>query len=423
MRRDLTHINYVSCPACLTMFKPKTVPKHNDDNIKCICCHYLFLLSESIIYRNQTSKSKNTSSRLLGIFSNKSKSDSKNKASIPNFITDDKQQKVDKTFRRKAVFLSWVSTFFIVFVVFIINSLRIAIHNDTAEFFAKSSNFDLSKPYVYSDPEKYDNYYDAQYDYDISHSENLANNLDAVTKLSLVKDNEPNRQEVAVLQASSAPSMALELTDGDKVQQQVIARPLKAAPKFACMGDSCHDFVSDHIIGPELVKLDILGKTQFVMRSPLSRRDYYNYCYLDKKCSIGGQFAEQEFSQCLLNSKCSDNLVIWLDEPMEFISSYQINEYLKWLNTATAAQYTIITDQVWAVMASRLNANSNCLITMDNNFIVSNSYPEWVKINDTIAFREPINLISESSQCQSNIKLADADNHFGKVVVRLSKTS
>lgn len=58
MGKELTHIHYVNCPSCLTLFKPRNIPRKLSDKIRCICCNDIFLLSQSTLNKNITQKTK-----------------------------------------------------------------------------------------------------------------------------------------------------------------------------------------------------------------------------------------------------------------------------------------------------------------------------------------------------------------------------
>lgn len=47
MGTELTHLHYVNCPCCHTMFKPRIIPRKLTDNIDCVICGNIFILGQS----------------------------------------------------------------------------------------------------------------------------------------------------------------------------------------------------------------------------------------------------------------------------------------------------------------------------------------------------------------------------------------
>ncbi len=101
MGKELTHIHYVNCPSCLTLFKPRDIPRKLSDKIRCICCNDIFLLSQSTLNKNISPKPKVRHG----------------KRNLPTLISKT-TNKTDKYLRRQKIkaniiFISWLATPFL----------------------------------------------------------------------------------------------------------------------------------------------------------------------------------------------------------------------------------------------------------------------------------------------------------------------
>lgn len=214
----------------------------------------------------------------------------------------------------------------------------------------------------------------------------------------------------------------------DYIEPRIVATSASSLPvstektnnNLNCSDNNCYDLVAAGIKGPSLTHTEILDDTVLVMTQPISRKDYYVFCYLDKSCTAP-QFDEQTLEQCLFENNCDQNLTAWLTKPMEFVSSYQVTNYINWLNNATASKYDIISDSYWSTLATKINVKNNCINS--NGFIVNTIYPEWVKIDQAIALREAVKLDSNQQQCHTALKFEDPKKYLGNVLVRLVKYS
>ena len=189
-----------------------------------------------------------------------------------------------------------------------------------------------------------------------------------------------------------------------------------------CDDNSCYDLISAGIKGPELEYTELENGHSLVMKQPILRNDYYIYCYIAKNCNLSADFDEEVMTNCLFGHDCTQNLFTWLNQPMEFISSHQVKQYISWLNNVTAAKYDIIPDNIWLDLATKLNTNQNCQMTKDKKFKVF-AQREWVKIKDALAFRGVKSFSGDVGGCQITLDVADAESHVGSVLVRLIKNA
>lgn len=206
-------------------------------------------------------------------------------------------------------------------------------------------------------------------------------------------------------------------------EQEIVAKKILKNTGLKCTDKSCHDLISAGIKGPELANIKVGPNNSLIMRKPVTRNDYYIYCYIEKDCNLNSEFDENVITKCLFAGECSKNLEQWLRQPMEFVSSYQIKKYINWLNNVTLTKYDILPDQTWTTLASSLSPDNSCQVNKENNFIAYSQYPEWVKINNTIAMRGPVQVTSDGEQCSIALTTTDTDEYLGKVYVRLSRNA
>lgn len=172
-----------------------------------------------------------------------------------------------------------------------------------------------------------------------------------------------------------------------------------------------------------MTEVQIADKKELVMANPISKEDYYIYCYLDNSCNIDWQIDKALLEECLFERKCESELYTWLESPMEFTSSNQVNSYLSWLNAHNKGNYEILPDIYWTILAGNFSPEQNCQAINNNKFKVYGQYPEWVQINKKIALRGPVHPIADDSQCQVVLNAEAPENYSGKMLVRLIKTA
>lgn len=105
MGQQLTYLHYVSCPACSTMFKPKSIPKVANDTIRCICCNQTFFLSESEIYKRNVEQTIKARKRA-----------NKKNLPLPSYSKNQTTEEYLKTYKlkSKALFLSLITMPFLI---------------------------------------------------------------------------------------------------------------------------------------------------------------------------------------------------------------------------------------------------------------------------------------------------------------------
>lgn len=173
---------------------------------------------------------------------------------------------------------------------------------------------------------------------------------------------------------------------------------------------------------PKVTQVELADTKALVMANPISKEDFYTYCYLDSSCNIDWEVNKDSLAACLFERKCDPKLYAWLESPMEFTSANQVNLYLSWLNSHNDGKYDILPDIYWTLLAGNFNPEQNCQAIENNSkFKVYSQYPEWVKVDTKIALRGPVRPLADDSQCQVALDLEGSENYSGKMLVRLIK--
>lgn len=248
---------------------------------------------------------------------------------------------------------------------------------------------------------------------------------------SIINDINNNPKSVDLKIATAPVSQANRLEPISNVYKvyNIVAHNSASDSSFKCndSGTVCRESIVDLVNGPKMIKVNFSNEQAWIMQAPISRRDYYTYCYFVDDCKQKQQIADSNMLKCLFENICTDEANVWLNYPITGMNFADLNKYQAWLNKVTKGGYQIMTDKYWPVIASKFNPEQSCVFIFNNadDFIAMNK-PEFVAISGILAIRTTPKLISgEESfgepQCQTVLQTDGITDNQGETLIRLIK--
>ena len=260
-----------------------------------------------------------------------------------------------------------------------------------------------------------------------------AENKDTQTPTQLpqsLKDDQLLMANAANAMALAAPSGAVPATKevpSTSIKEMMDKADDGKTEGFVCAGQVCRETIVDLITGPKMIKVEMLNDKSWMMQSPLSRRDYYTYCYFVDDCKQKKDIANNNVLKCLFENSCTNETSLWLNYPINKLSIDDLNKYVAWLNKVTNGGYEILPDKFWPILAQKFPPAQHCVYVFNNpNDFIALNKPELVTVNKKIAKRLPPKFISENDnygepQCQTSLLTDNINSEQGDDLVRLIK--
>ncbi len=203
------------------------------------------------------------------------------------------------------------------------------------------------------------------------------------------------------------------------------------AQGLVCTGAVCREPIVDLISGPKMIKTTLLDQQVWVMQSPVTRRDYYTYCFFVDDCKQKSIVSNNNVLKCLFENECTSEANVWLDNNLDNIAIDDLNKYITWLNKVTKGGYQIMPDKFWSAVASSLKPENDCHainVQQNRQEILASERPELVLLDnkDLLGLRIPAKVIDSTDntgehQCQSLLITENIPKEQNGNLVRLVK--